>query len=220
MSGGQPGGGQAAAAERVRLAGGAQNMAWQLMESCELGNFAGVRQFVSSGASVDFEDELGYTPSIRCCMDGHADILQYLIEHGADSGLADSNGFTPLHAAAVNNNPKCVTVLLRDGVELNAITNSLGYTAIWWASRCGYLSIVKLLDEGGADMDRYLLTYLLTYLRTHVHTYSPTHLLSSPGAEPQTMARRHLISPNREVTQPCLSTSRPLSASGGGLGLG
>jgi ankyrin repeat protein len=114
-----------------------------------------VRGSVSSGASVDFQCRSGSTPASYCCCRGHPEILQYLLEQGANTGLANNFGYTPLHIAAENNQPACVTVLLRHGVALNAVSNDgLALTALWRASRWGYLPIVQLLVEGGADFDR------------------------------------------------------------------
>jgi hypothetical protein len=44
-------------------------------------------------------------------------------------------------------------VLLRHGVVVDVI-NTRGCTALWMASREGYLPTVQLLVEGGADIDK------------------------------------------------------------------
>ena len=84
---------------------------------------------------------------------GHTEILQFLIENGANADLADNNGFTPLHWVVIHNKPAYATVLLSHGVALNAVTTH-GWTALWGASWDGHLPIVKLLVEAGADIDR------------------------------------------------------------------
>jgi ankyrin repeat protein len=129
-----------------------QSKGKQLLDACLDGNFPVVRSLVGSGASVNFQDN-GVTPVIYCCVCGHPEILQYLLEQGASAGLASNrDGYTPLHCAAVNNQPECMTVLLRHGVALNAVDTD-GFTALWLASLQGYLPIVELLVEGGADFD-------------------------------------------------------------------
>ena len=53
----------------------------QSLTSCYRGDFDGVRSSVNSGASVDFQDEEGDTPAMKCCINGHAEILKYLIDN-------------------------------------------------------------------------------------------------------------------------------------------
>jgi ankyrin repeat protein len=109
---------------------------------------------VSSGASVDFQNAAGITPAMFCCLRGHPEILQFLIEQGATKDLADNRGWAPLQVAAVNiTGQQCVSVLLRHGAEVDA-TNLAGETALWLASKNGHLPIVKLLVQGGAKIKR------------------------------------------------------------------
>jgi ankyrin repeat protein len=127
----------------------------QLKIACDTGNLPSVRSLVSSGASVDYqgEDIFGGTPAIYCCYKGHSEILQFLLEQGANAELADIKGSTPLIYAARYNKYECAAVLVRHGVVLDAI-NTYGCTALYYASRGGYLSIVQLLVQSGADIDR------------------------------------------------------------------
>ena len=133
----------------------AQNNDRQLNDACSNGNFPSVRSLVSSGASVDFQDGgyEGLTPAIWCCYRGHSEILQFLLEHGANAELADSYGYTPLIWAARFNKYECTAVLVRHKVVLDAIT-LYGQTALWWASYEGYLPIVQLLVQSGANIER------------------------------------------------------------------
>jgi ankyrin repeat protein len=124
----------------------------QLIAACWGGDFPGVRSSVSGGASVDFQNVMGRTPSMYCCIEGHPEILQYLLEQNANADLADKYGTAPLHWSAERNNQECVTVLLAHGVAVDAITGA-GYTALWFASWKGYLPIVQLLVRGGADFE-------------------------------------------------------------------
>ena len=132
----------------------AQNNGEQLNDACNTGNFPSVRSLVSSGASVDYQNKYsGYTPAIHCCRRGHSEILQFILEQGANAELVVSYGWTPLIYAAARNKYECVAVLVRYGVVLDAI-NKDGWTALWHASRGGYLPIVELLAQSGADIER------------------------------------------------------------------
>jgi ankyrin repeat protein len=126
----------------------------QLLTACFYGDFPGVRRSVSGGANVDFKGQFGQTPAHYCCWnDGHPEILQYLLEQDANADLADNDRWAPLHFSAVHNKQECVTVLLAHGVAVDAI-NGAGSTALWLASLKGYLPIVQLLVQGGADFER------------------------------------------------------------------
>ena len=42
----------------------------ELQIACSIGKFSSVRQLVSNGASLDYQDADGYTPSMFCCIGG------------------------------------------------------------------------------------------------------------------------------------------------------
>jgi ankyrin repeat protein len=130
-----------------------QSNGLQLIAACGGGDFPGVRSSVSSGASVDFQGFLRMTPATHCCVHGHSEILQYLLEQDANAELAHENRWTPLHFSAFNNKQECVTVLLAYGVAVDSI-DTIGRTALWLASFQGHLLIVQLLVRGGADFER------------------------------------------------------------------
>jgi ankyrin repeat protein len=132
----------------------AQDNAKHVWDACYSGNFALVRSLVGCGASVDFQCQSGHTSAILCCSHGYPEILQFIIEQGADADLVNSAGWSPLHYAVGNKRPQCTAVLLRHRVALDARCNAYGRTALWFASINGQLPVVKLLVEGGADIDR------------------------------------------------------------------
>jgi len=150
-----------------------------LNDACYDGNFPSVLSLVSCGASVDCQDKYnGHTPAIRCCQRGHSEILQFILEQGANAELASSGGWTPLIYAAAFNKYECVAVLVRYGVVLDAFTTSSGYTALWIASWNGFLSIVQLLVQIGAEIEKadYLSRTPIVVARQQGHTAVVTYL--------------------------------------------
>lgn len=64
----------------------------------------------------------------------HADIIQLLVDHGADVDVKDDKGKTPLHCAAVRAYLEGMHVLLENGADVNAVDNE-GNTPLQLAQR-------------------------------------------------------------------------------------
>lgn len=120
--------------------------------ACVDGNFQSVCNLVHSGTSANFINHYGFTPAICCCWKGRPDILQFILDQGADAEL-ESNGWTPLIYAAAHNTYECAAMLVKYGVVLDTVDYYHDRGAIWWASRNGNLQIVQLLVLNGANFD-------------------------------------------------------------------
>jgi hypothetical protein len=80
-------------------------------------------------------------------------IVKLLLEHRADPSLADQQGGTALHCAAISRHAPLVTVLLEGGADVNARANN-GQTPLMWAVRGADAMIVRhLLSVGKAAPD-------------------------------------------------------------------
>ncbi len=104
----------------------------------------------------------GYTPLHRSIIFGYIDIVRILLEGGADKNLKDGYGRTPLHLATRKNNLDCVRVLLDYNVSLDERISEkssttgeteLGDTALITAAMYGYIDIVELLLNKGANVN-------------------------------------------------------------------
>ncbi len=81
---------------------------------------------------------------------GLVDIVQLLLERGADPNLRDGDGDSPLHLAILNHHAQIIRQLLNQGADPNAI-NDDGNTPLLLASESGDRHIVRLLLDKGAD---------------------------------------------------------------------
>lgn len=82
-------------------------------------------------------------------------MVQQQIDQGADVNQRDEWGFTPLHfAAAFNDDPDVISLLLDTGADLNARDKEWQATPLHWAawSNANPGVIIALL-EGGADLN-------------------------------------------------------------------
>ncbi|RFU82187.1 ankyrin repeat [Trichoderma arundinaceum] len=143
-----------------------------------------VRQILASNPSAVNDPPHGYygqTALQAACIQGHADIVRYLLEAGADVHFCGGNNFqrTGLQIACGEGNETIVQLLLAAGSEINmspatnhgihvltksrqtahpspksfAVTRYNGRTALQAASERGHLNIVKLLLNLGAEVN-------------------------------------------------------------------
>lgn len=81
---------------------------------------------------------------------GRADMVNVLLESGADIRFTNAKGETALHGAAMSPNPQVVEALVRAGAEVNARSRD-GSTALLLATQNGYERTVQALLAAGAD---------------------------------------------------------------------
>jgi ankyrin repeat protein len=78
------------------------------------------------------------------------DVVERLLQRGADVSLQEHDGDTALHAAASTGNLNILRMLLAKGADPN-VKNKLGGTPLMWAAVYGYQDAVRLLLAKGAD---------------------------------------------------------------------
>jgi ankyrin repeat protein len=83
---------------------------------------------------------------------GHPDVVQALVEAGANVSLTESSGINLLHWATITNRASVIPVLVKAGVPLNE-TDEFGYTPLMYAASVdeGDTETLKALLEAGAD---------------------------------------------------------------------
>ncbi|CAI7670194.1 unnamed protein product [Penicillium palitans] len=91
-------------------------------------------------------------PLLAASQGGFLDIVQLLIQQGADIGASDSSRETPLYIACENGHIEVVRLLLDKGADV-CHHNQFGWTPVNTASDEGFLDIVLLLVDRGADIN-------------------------------------------------------------------
>jgi ankyrin repeat protein len=87
---------------------------------------------------------------LKISQNGTESIMRLLLEHGMDSNYEDSNGLTPLSAAAMKGNLGMMRLLLNKGSDLE-LEGRTGWTPLLAAAAGGNVEVTKLLLEQGAQ---------------------------------------------------------------------
>jgi ankyrin repeat protein len=101
--------------------------------------------------SLFFQDDDGETPLHVASMCGHNDLVEWLLEKGADHTIYNNSNNTPLHLAATNDHTTILQRLIAAGADLEARPED-GFNPLMLACRNGNDSTVRALLEAGADL--------------------------------------------------------------------
>jgi serine/threonine protein kinase len=120
-----------------------------LIEAARKGRRQTVAQRLARGANPN-DSRMSTTALMFAAKDGHAGIVNDLLNAGAKLDARDNDGDTALMYAAIDNRVDVVSVLLKAGADVNA-KNNKGDTPLLAASLRGRTETVKLLLAAGAD---------------------------------------------------------------------
>ena len=122
----------------------AQNIWVAAME----GNLPVLKAYLSGDRNLlNGRNESGLTPLHLAAWKGHADVVKFLLDQGADPNVVENSGDTPLHYAASWGFVDCARLLLSRGAEVN-MRNRDGQTPLSRVS-APKPEIVELLRRHG-----------------------------------------------------------------------
>eukprot|EP01129_Flabellula_baltica_P013691 TRINITY_DN640_c0_g1_i1.p1 TRINITY_DN640_c0_g1~~TRINITY_DN640_c0_g1_i1.p1 ORF type:complete len:420 (-),score=125.36 TRINITY_DN640_c0_g1_i1:952-2211(-) len=125
---------------------------YSIFNSIREGSLAKVKNlFENYNAHVDLET-CSYSVLHYAARYGRCDIVEYLVEQGADLNWISNDGKTPLFWAVEGNKHKAVQILLDAGADYS-IGDVKGCTPLHKACRMGSLAMAKLFTEAGADIN-------------------------------------------------------------------
>jgi ankyrin repeat protein len=121
--------------------------------ACEAGDLMAVRVYVTADPTVvNTTNDSGFTPLHFAASNIYLEVVELLVNSGADTNAKTNFGWTPLHDAAQCGHLGVVEFLVKHGAVVNATVN-LGYTPLHEAARRGHLGVVKFLVSKGADVN-------------------------------------------------------------------
>lgn len=133
----------------------------QLMAAVTTNDVEEVRRLLRAGAEVDerfpflngFNDY--HTPLLVAARDGHREIVEELLSHGADVNAVEPTfGAVPLHKSVYNGHVEITRILVNHpGVDLNFQGATNGYTPLHDALWHGFAECARILIDAGARLD-------------------------------------------------------------------
>jgi len=142
-----------------------------LVVAAALGKFEEVKATVASGADLSAQRRRGAPESpddtwpadsahIRgdllsdamyaAARNGHTEVVEYLLDHGAATDAKGVFGATGLHWAAINGHRKTVDLLLARGASLTIRDERFNATPEGWAKEGGHMEIARALHARGS----------------------------------------------------------------------
>lgn len=124
---------------------------YMLQEYVGSGNTAGIQTLLDQGADINTEFET-QTPLCLAASDGNIEMVEYLINAGADVNKANVKGVTPLMFATISKHGEVASLLIDKNADINAM-DWFKNTALYFAVNKNDVSTARLLLERGADIN-------------------------------------------------------------------
>ncbi|KAF3656940.1 putative serine/threonine-protein phosphatase 6 regulatory ankyrin repeat subunit C-like isoform X2 [Capsicum annuum] len=105
-----------------------------------------------SASGINSGDEEGWVPLHSAASSGNVEIVEILLNRGADVNQKNDGGRTALHYAASKGRAKIAELLISPGAKINA-KDKVGCTPLHRAASTGNSELCELLIEEGAEVD-------------------------------------------------------------------
>jgi uncharacterized protein len=125
-----------------------------LFYDAQMGNFENIKQAVESGSDVNLLYKVGdiWASSLYiAAQNNYSEIVEFLINNGANINSALADGSTALYIACINGHAEVVEVLLR--LKANTELSRAGYKPIDVAISKNDVKIAKYLVQAGAKIE-------------------------------------------------------------------
>lgn len=127
--------------------------ALSIYDACAVGDRDRALQLLTEDPRViSFMSHDGWTPLHLASFFGQKDVVEFLLDHGADMHVVSKNepSVMPLHSALANRQLETAKVLIERGADIEARQPTYEYTPLHYASANGLAPIVRMLLELGA----------------------------------------------------------------------
>ncbi len=159
---------------------------WNTRQFFAVATPADMARCLEAGANLEARGgKDGLTPLHMAAVSGSPDLVQALVQAGANLEVRDNYGLTPLHGAARYGSPDLVQALVQAGANLEARGGKYGWTPLHVVAASGSPEKVQALVQAGANLEARDDEYGLTPLHVAV-SGSPegVQALLDAGANP------------------------------------
>lgn len=129
-----------------------------LLRAAGRGNLTKVQELVESGLAPDSANEIGYTPLMSAARSYRVEVVEFLLEAGADPNAQTTDDGQGVLFSAVGETPsqplrqaRCVELLLKAGADPDLQSNR-GDRALHWAAWFGCLEAARVFLAAGASL--------------------------------------------------------------------
>jgi ankyrin repeat protein len=139
-----------------------------ILFAARVGDMASAKLLVAAGANVNDTDAWGISVTELAAHSGFTEMVEFLLDKGADPKRGGKAGFAALHIAIMRRDERMANALLAHGADANAPLQTwtptrrsssdfnfqpelVGATPLWLAARFTQPDMIRLLMKHGAD---------------------------------------------------------------------
>jgi len=125
----------------------------EIHEAARAGDLERVRDLVADNPElVHARDTNQMTPLHLAARGVHPEVVEFLVEQGADVRMKDANDVTVLHSLAFRGATDLAELVIANGADVNAKV-AIGSAPIHFAVKAGRVGVIEVLVRNGADLD-------------------------------------------------------------------
>jgi ankyrin repeat protein len=157
----------------------------------QLGDLMSVRRWIDEAKTVSVKLKGNVTPLEVAAECGQEQMVEWLLEAGADVNYRYRRHWAALHGACYFGRTAIVKTLMEAGSDINMILED-GRTPLWMALRAKEYEIVKLLIDAGAKLSKGLRYYESELMIASYNQHIPSICsLLSIGANPNDIFEKY-----------------------------